>query len=120
MLVQHTQNVVVGSMIQLTDFWLLAMFVRQVLAKLFVKPCQHIVLDRLDSHHTWGAIMEGRCGQEVAYDLVSLGTFEVNGFQSEAGTVRRLTFMPTPTWVGVAEVLPSAVVRDPFGTFLLW
>ena len=120
MLVQHIQNVVVGSMVQLTDFWLLAMFVRQILAKLFVKPCQHIVLDRFDSNHTWGAVMEGRCGQELAYDFISFGTFEVNGLQSVAGRVRHLMRMPTPTWVGVAEVLPSAIVCDPFGTLLLW
>ena len=120
MLVQHVQNVVVGSMVQLTDLWLFTMFVRQVLAELFVKPCQRIILDRFDSNHTWAAIMEGRCGLEIAYDFISFGTFKVNGFQCVAGRVRHLTRMPTPTWVGVAEVLPSAIIRDPLGTFLLW
>lgn len=120
MLIQNIQDVVVSSMVQLADLWLLAMFVCQVLSVVLVKLRQHNVFDSFDSNHAWGAIMERRCGHEVAGDFIPFGALKVNPLQSITGIVRLLRKMPAPTCMGETEILSSAVVSNHFGTLLLW
>jgi len=120
MLVQHIQDVVVGSMVQLPNFWLLAMLVCQVPSEIFVKSRQHRVFDSFDSNYSRVTIVERRCGHKIADDFIPFGALKVDGLQCVAGRVRRLTRMPAPTWLCETEILASAVVRYPFWALLLW
>jgi len=120
MLIQNIQYVVVGSMVQLADFWLLAMLVGQVTPVVFMKSRKSIIFDGLDSNHSGVTIMKRRSGHEITYNFIAFCTLKVNRLQIVLGRVRCLTRMPAPTWLCEAEILPSAIVCNPLGALLLW
>jgi len=96
------------------------MLIGQILSEIFVKSRQHNIFDSVDSNHTGVAVMEGRCGHEVADNFIPLGALKVNSLQSIAGRVRLLRKMPAPTWMSEAKVLATAITSNPLRAFLFW
>lgn len=119
MLIEHIVDVVVGSMVKLAHDWLFPMLGLQVPAVLLVALFEHRVMDRIHLLDLRVPIVEGRRCHEFAGDFIALGTIEAHPRLAVFRNLSRPFFMPAPTWVCEAEVLPAAIPGDELRALLL-
>lgn len=119
MLVQSFQDVVVGAMVELTNFWLLTMLFCQVAAVLIMETGQHIIFDGFDRSNSRHPIVEWTGCHKFARNLISLGSIEIYVFQDILSSVRGSLRMPAITLVCEPKILSTAVFGNELRTFLL-